>query len=240
MLAAGLLLVAFWLSLQLFGDQRDEQKSYFLTASLPEGQITRELLEAMQKLPGVEHCWPVFGVSADIRIGGYHGTAQLCGVELSSYPLEVTASAGAKALGTKPLLVAGEQFFSRLSDGFGGKITDRQAKILSRKIDSLEAELTLDTGNLKGKRATAAGFLGTAVGDRIYMDASQLRTWAAQAGAPCTVLEVCLKIKGKSNTEKAKENLAKAGFSFAANDTRRDAPFPFLLQFHKVYRMLKK
>lgn len=214
--AAALLLL--WLFSQLILEQKKEEEPVFLTASLPEGQITEELYSSMQDFPGLLSIWPVLSVQVQLGIGDYQTSASLLGVDLSSYPLELLSSTGEKAFGTEPLLVVGEDLLSGLTDQSGAPITDRQKRILTEQLSDLTAGISLLSGDEPSESPSAlpvsqGEFLGISSGTSLYMDQDQMRNWLQnmQSTAPCT--GVCIKIRGRSNAESALEALTKAGFS---------------------------
>ncbi|MDO5422340.1 MAG: hypothetical protein Q4F41_01275 [Eubacteriales bacterium] len=194
---------------QLLAEQRKEREDVLLTAELPNGEITNELLSQFQAFPGFQQCWAVLTGNVSIRIAQYQASATLCGVDLDSYPLTIVESAGAKAFGSKPLLIVGESFWSSLTDEYGNAITSRQIQVLTQELDTLEAELELDGA------VYAAEFLGVAEEDGIYIDVSQLKPLLEAGGGTGAVSRVCLKIKGVKNAERARESLEKAGFACA-------------------------
>lgn len=128
---------------QLLSEQRNEQKSVRMMASLPSQDITRELYLKIQDFPGLVHCWAVYGAQAEIRIGSYQASAEILGIDLSAWPLKITKSAGKKRLGSAPLLVAGEGFFQSLADEYGSPVTKRQAQVFQEKAGTLDVEITL-------------------------------------------------------------------------------------------------
>ena len=142
LLSVTLLLTAF-LFWQLLAEQREGQKSVRMMAALPSGDISNELFLKIQDLPGLTHCWAVYGAQAEIRIGSYRASAEILGVDLSAWPFKITKSAGKKRLGSAPLLVAGEDFFQSLADEYGSPITKRQAQVFREKAETLDAEITL-------------------------------------------------------------------------------------------------
>lgn len=217
LLGAAVLLL-LWLFGQLILEQKKEEEPVFLTASLPQGEITEELYASMQDFPGLLSIWPVLSVQVQLEIGDYQTSASLLGVDLSSYPLELLSSAGEKAFGTKPLLVVGADLLSGLTDQSGAPITDRQKRILTEQLSDLSVNLSLLSGEESSESLSALSgsqgeFLGISSGTSLYMDQDQMRDWlqSMQTTAPYT--GVCIEIRGRTNAESALEALTKAGFS---------------------------
>lgn len=152
-----LLLFLFW---QLIIGQREEEKPVRIMAELPSQEMTRELFLEIQDFPGLLHCWAVYSAQAEIRIGRYQASAEILGVDLSTWPLKIKKSAGKKRLGTAPLLVAGEDFFQGLSDEYGVRITKRQAQVFQETLETLDVEITLFFDE-----TAAAGSYGTVPAD---------------------------------------------------------------------------
>lgn len=203
---AVLLMLGFLFSQMIRQELRD-QAVYELTASLPEGELTEELLSQMEKLPGFCSRAVLFCTDAVIRVDSYSASVQIRGIDLASCPLNVTRSAGKKAKGSRPLLVVGEGFFAGLSDEYGKPISDRQAELLAQRLDTLTAQVVVE-GQDSGSETE---FLAIVEGEGIYMDAEQMRLWLGQQGMTAHAGMVELKIRGEKNAARAEETLEGAG-----------------------------
>lgn len=246
-LLAGLLLLAGWFSLRLWQAGAKEQALFRLSVSASSAQtrtaaasesfrqagrsgtFSAEILEQMDALPGLRRRWALYCADVEIEIDKYHTDTELCGVEMSEYPLTVIQSTGERQTGTRPLLIAGKDFFGSLSDEYGNSISERQTEILKEQIGSLAVRLTVQeaagagvsagrgeeddlTGNKRNDRPQDAEFLGIAKESGLYMDAEQMRRWLAQLGLPCEIRRVELEIQGERNAQKAQGSLEKSGF----------------------------
>ncbi len=244
----GLLLLAGWLSLRLWQARAKEQAFFRLSVSAPSAQtgtaaasesfrqagrsgiFSAEILEQMDALPGLRRRWALYCADVEIEIDKYHTDTELCGVEMSEYPLNVIESTGEQQTGMRPLLIAGQDFFDSLSDEYGSPISERQTEILKEQIGSLAVRLAVQgavdagvsaggggeddlTGNKGNDRLQDAELLGIAKESGLYMDAEQMRRWLAQLELPCEIRRVELEIQGERNAQKAKGSLEKAGFS---------------------------
>lgn len=213
-LALALLVTAglIWQAARHFGR---EKELYVVAASLPSGEITQELLDQMELLPGCCGYRAMYCLDAELRLRSYSAQVQIRGVPLGEYPLTVIKSAGEKQLGTSPLLIVGESFFESLTDAQGHRISERQARVLEEQMCDLTAEITVTgaDGGAEGTEAPrAAMFLGEAKEEGVYMDAQQMRNWMAVCGHNCAVRRVELTVRGQSNSKKAQESLQEAGF----------------------------
>ncbi len=209
------------------------------------GEFSEAGLEQIDYLPGLRRRWAIYCADVELCIDKYRTSAQLYGVELSEYPLTIIKSAGERQTGTRPLLIAGDGLFNSLSDEYGNLISKRQAEILREQIGSLA--VCLDVRGVAGAgegvpagggeedslpggegtdRSQAAGFLGIAGEDGLYMDADLMKRWLAQLELPCEIRRVELEIRGERNLQKAQENLEKAGLSVERLDSSSDALNP--------------
>ncbi len=175
-LLVGLLLLAGWLSVQLWQAGAREQALFRISVTVSpaesggyaasgsfgqsgqssqSGEFSGEILKRMDSLPGLRRRWALYCADVEIEIDRYHTAAELFGIELDEYPLTIVKSAGEKQAGLRPTLIVGEGFFDRLSDEYGNPISERQAKILKEQIAFLAVRLALQgaagaTGISKG------------------------------------------------------------------------------------------
>lgn len=241
---AGLFLLVGWLSVRLWKAGAKEQALFRLSVSASAGQMgtfassgasgifSAEILKQIDALPGLCRRWALYCADVEIEIDKYHTAAELCGIEMSEYPLTIVKSAGGKQTGIRPALIVGEHFFEGLSDEYGNPISERQAEILKEQIGYLAVCLTVQGAVDAGKsiavgsgaeetltrnswkdRLQDAELLGIAEGDGVYMDADRMSRWFAQMGLPCEIRRVELKIQGEQNAQKAQDSLEKAGFA---------------------------
>lgn len=213
-----------------------EKQSWNLMAESTTGEISEETLKTMCMFPGLEEIWPVISAQAGVKIEGYSASAEIRGVDLSGYPLEIVQSSGKKSMGMSPLLAAGEDFFDGMQDRNGGKISDRQKKILLENYGEMKAEVSLnsefggamtDAGRTAEGESMAGGetgtgnsdanpdmgeFLGIVKGDGLYMEQEQMKRWLEAKGIRPRVTKVCMRICGKKRAEQARSDLEKAGF----------------------------
>lgn len=206
--------VTVWLFWQTAVRMEREQAMYVVTASLSSGEITGELLLEMTKIPGFDSYQAMYCQETELHIGKYRAPAQIQGVNLSEYSLTAVSSAGEKKLGTKPLLILGENFLKSLQDEGGRTITERQAQVLAETINDQEVYLTVAGRGTSGEARTAeADILGFVREDGVYMDAQQMRDYLTAQGLPCPVGRVQIYIKGQKNAANASESLQNAGFA---------------------------
>ncbi len=184
-LLVGLLLLAGWLSLQLWQTERQEQALFRLTVSAPSAQtgtsaasglfrrtgrfetFSAEILEQMDAFPGLRRRWALYGADVELCIDRYHADTELYGAALSEYPLTILKSAGERRTGMQPLLIAGQDFLGSLSDEYGNLISERQTKILKEQIDSLAVRLAVRGGvDTEIDNAIGNGGTGNMSGDR--------------------------------------------------------------------------
>ena len=174
-LFVGLLLLAGWLSLQLWRTERQEQALFRLVISAPSAQtgtstasgffrrtgrfetFSAEILEQMDAFPGLRRRWALYGADVELCIDRYHADTELYGAALSEYPLTILKSAGERRTGMQPLLIAGQDFFGNLSDEYGNLISERQTKILKEQIDSLAVRLAVRGGADTGEDLSIGG-----------------------------------------------------------------------------------
>lgn len=223
-LLPGILLLAGWLSVQLWQAEQREQALFRLSVSVPSGTISGEMMDQMDRLLGLQRRWAFFCADVEIRIDKYHAAAELWGVD-QEYPLTVIKSAGEKQAASGPLLIIGEDFFDGLSDEYGNPISERQADLLEEQVSTLAVRISVqgagdmggnsaqDEGD--GNRAQDAGILGIVREDGVYMDAEQMRRWLARMGLQCDIRHAELEIRGEQNARKAQKLLEEAGFSVA-------------------------
>lgn len=211
-LFAPLLLCGMYLIVHLFGqiiyEQKQEQALYLLTAEVPFGEISREVLEEMQEFPGFCRMWMSLTEEVEISAEDYKSGGKLEGVDLISYPLRIIRSGGQKALGTKLLLVIGEDFLKRMTDQNGRTISARQAGKLLENIETLTLKLKIG-GEEEEKESEV---LGIAEGGGVYADAAQMRTWLSDEEVSAGISRVCMEIRGKSHGSSARKTLEDAGF----------------------------
>lgn len=225
-----LILFLFW---QILTEQKKEQKPVRMMASLPSGTITNDLFLEIQKLPGLRRCWVVYSAQTEIKIGSFQTSAEILGVDLSTWPLKITKSAGEKRQGTSPLIVAGEDLFQTLMDEYGTAITKRQAQVFQEKIETLDVEVTFlfsseDTpfsadapadalientvSEDKAPSSFTGSFLALAEGDKLYMDAVQMKELMKSCRLSTDASCVYLEIVGMRNADRVRKSLEKAGF----------------------------
>lgn len=230
LLVVGTILLIFLIA-QLFIEQRQEQKICLLSARLSSQEITAELCTSMSRFNGFEELWTVVEADVTLSADAWQTSTTLLGVDLDTFPIKLLDSAGEKALGSRPLLLAGENLFATMTDQNGTRITERQQKILQESISTLTVQLTLNdagTADLSGESDSSDGanadsdnyaqFLGMVSGSGLYMDASQMRTWLSNHGSTASVHLVWLQIKGKTNAEAAEKSLTEAGFQVEIPD----------------------
>lgn len=216
-------LCGIYLIVRLFGqiihEQRQEQTLYLLNAEVSSGEIPEEILEEMTELPGFCRMWMCLSAEVEIFLDDYHSGGKLTGVDLESYPMKITGSGGQKAVGTKPLMVIGEDFLKGMKDQNEKTISTRQAEILTENIGTMKIALKPEEeagkeGAEKGKKgAHEAEILGITKGGGLYMDAARMRTWLSDRGIFAGISGVCMEIRGKSHSRSAKKSLEEAGFS---------------------------
>ncbi|MCD7763846.1 MAG: hypothetical protein LUI14_11765 [Lachnospiraceae bacterium] len=237
-LVTGIVSALIFLLAQFALEQWQEQQTYILSARLSSQEITTELCTSMGRFAGLEKLWTVIEAEVTLTAGDWQISTTLMGVDLDTFPVTLVRSAGEKQLGSTPLLLAGEELFTMMTDANGTAITARQSKILSESIDSLTAQIVPEDSDIAGSPVTSgnsggsgytsadtAEFLGLVSGNGLYMDADQMRTWLADHGSTASVHLVWLRIKGKSNAETAEKSLTDAGFQVEEN-----VPFLFFLR----------
>lgn len=204
-LLAALLTAAILLGI-LAAAEKKENRAVTVTMELTDGEITESMLWRIRQFPGLTACHTALCADAALSVEGYGASVRLLGVDLESYPLTVTDSAGEKALGSAPLLIAGEEILSSLADDLGTAITERQQKVLRQRIGEVRAALTL------GEDTADAEFLGICAGGGVYLDAESLQALCEKSGAACRRGRVCLTVRGESRARAAADSLTKAGF----------------------------
>lgn len=207
LLAAG----AIFRQIYMMGkEMKQEKQSWDLTMESAFGEIPEEILQTMCEFPGLEEIWTVIQMEVTVKIDDYSTQAVVQGVDLSGYPLEVVQSCGKKSMGTHPLFAAGEEFFDQLQDRNGGKISERQKKILMENLEEMKAEVSL--GDIDYSEDMGE-FLGIVKGGSLYMDQEQMKQWLTAKGLQPRVTKVCMRIRGKGRAEKVQSDLEKAGYS---------------------------
>lgn len=116
---------------------------WLVTGEVWDREISSKELETMGEFPGLKQLWTVVRREAVLSLEGFQAETELNGVELESYPLEITRSGGKKYRGEKPLLVAGEDVFSALLDEQGKPCNERQRETFLQTLGKLEAEIIL-------------------------------------------------------------------------------------------------
>lgn len=197
---------------------------YLLTAEVPVGEISREALEEMQEFPGFCRMWMSLTEEVEISVENYKSGGKLEGVDLISYPLKIMKSGGQKALGTKPLLVIGEDFLKGMTDQNGRTISARQAEKLLENMETLTPKLKID-GEEEEKESEV---LGIAEGGGVYVDAAQMRTWVSGEDASVGISRVCMEIRGKSHGLSAGKTLEDAGFTCQISEWESSSSHSFL------------
>ena len=194
-LLVGLLLLAGWLSVQLWQAGAREQALFRISVTVSpaesggyaasgsfgqsgqssqSGEFSGEILKRMDSLPGLRRRWAFYCADVEIEIDRYHTAAELFGIELDEYPLTIVKSAGEKQAGLRPTLIVGEGFFDRLSDEYENPISERQAKILKEQIASLAVRLAVQDVAGVGESGGEAGYVTGNKGKDVFQDAEFL------------------------------------------------------------------
>ena len=137
------LLAAAWLLWGIGEARREAETMWLVTGEVWDREISSKELETMGEFPGLKQLWTVVRREAVLSLEGFQTETELNGVELESYPLEITRSGGKKYRGEKPLLVAGEDVFSALLDEQGKPCNERQRETFLQTLGKLEAEIIL-------------------------------------------------------------------------------------------------
>lgn len=197
---------------------------YLLTAEVPVGEISGEVLEEIQEFSGFCRMWMSLTEEVEISVEDYKSGGKLEGVDLISYPMKIIKSGGQKVLGTKPRLVLGEDFLKGMTDKNGRKISARQAEKLMENVEVLTPKLKID-GEKEEKESEV---LGIAEGGGVYADAVQMRTWLSGEEGSAGISRICMEIRGKSHVSSARECLEEAGFICQISESESSSSHAFL------------
>ena len=193
------LIIFFFLRLT-YGMQEEKQQ-YTALVSLQGLSYDQDFLKNASKIKGMQQIWPVVEIPVTIRIDDYTKNTVFNGINLNAF---TQISDDHTIFGSTPLLLLGNNALENMKDSNGHIISKKQQQKYLQMGENLEIIYTLTD-------ASDPVFLPCKVAailpwddDQIYIPFSQAGNLNFETGSGLNVTKVFLKVKGKSNLEKAK------------------------------------
>ena len=194
-----------------------EQKAYGVQIQAQK-DLTGEMVSELRKLSGICRFLPTDTAAVTIQIGTYVMETEVMGVDLTEYPLQWEALAGASdkpgasgkwrvSMGNTPLLFFGKETFSSFVDSNGRAPLKSQEKKKKKEYQKLEVTVTDENGTKR--TAKICGIL-LRPDNQICMEKRQMQE---VFGGCFRTAGGLLEIYGYKNMEKARGLLEDAGFA---------------------------
>lgn len=193
------LIIFFFLRLT-YGMQEEKQQ-YTALVSLQGLSYDQDFLKNASKIKGMQQIWPVVEIPVTIRIDDYTKNTVFNGIDLDAF---TQISDDQTSFGSTPLLLLGNNALENMKDSNGHIISKKQQQKYLQMGENLEITYTLtDASDPVFLPCRVAAILP---GDdaQIYIPFSQASNLNFETGSGLNVTRVFLKVKGKSNFEKAK------------------------------------
>ena len=193
------LIIFFFLRLT-YGMQEEKQQ-YTALVSLQGLSYDQNFLKNASKIKGIQEICPVVEIPVTIRIDDYTKNTVFNGIDLDAF---TQISDDQTSFGSTPLLLLGNNALENMKDSNGHIISKKQQQKYLQMGENLEITYTLtDASDPVFLPCRVAAILP---GDdaQIYIPFSQASNLNFETGSGLNVTRVFLKVKGKSNFEKAK------------------------------------
>ena len=193
------LIIFFFLRLT-YGMQEEKQQ-YTALVSLQGLSYDQNFLKNASKIKGMQQIWPVVEIPVTIRIDDYTKNTVFNGIDLNAF---THISDNQTSFGCTPHLLLGNNALENMKDSNDHIISKKQQQKYLQMGENLEITYTLtDASDSVFLPCKVAAILP---GDdaQIYIPFSQASNLNFETGSGLNVTKVFLKVKGKSNLEKAK------------------------------------
>lgn len=171
-----------------------------------QSELTEHVVKEIGKLEGVYGFVPTSTCNVKIRLQEYVLETTLTGVDVSNYPLKWKAAQEEIRLANTPVLFFGQESFAAFADNNGNNPGRSRIAEWIEKYQELQLTVTGEDGRERGAKI---GGIVEEPSSGIYMGQSQM---AGLYGAAMQTTGGCVKIRGESNLQSAKEILSQAGF----------------------------
>ena len=199
---AGLAVWFFWGKLEAYWI---EERIYGMRV-FAERDLTEEILEEFQKLPGLCSFEPVWTVTVTVVLDSFSMEGVLEGVEMEKEEFRFSSFSKEVCFGNTLILLVGEEFFDSLADKDGNPPLKSQSDRWRAKFEELEVTVTDESG--EERKAKIGGILEEQ-GNRIFVDCGQMRE---AFGKKTRVKGGYIQVFGQRNLKKTRKVLEGAGF----------------------------
>lgn len=192
----------------------EEQKYYEYMVTAP-AKLTETTLQELKKIEGVLDFYPVMSVNMVLKLEGYTMDVTVKGVDIETYPLQLSSREENLSLGNTPALFLSTDCLEQFMDINGQKPGKKKIEQWKQEYTQLSVEASKKNGE-RTEKIKISGILDKPEAD-ILMEQKQMKALAERWREPAEITRGCLRIKGKTNASQAAEVLERSGFTISDN-----------------------